>query len=102
MRQITVAAAHGSAQEIAEIAFAVGISEVTIGEKRVFGAHGSEVVKDSIEMEIGTPLAKAFLDEFTSKRFFTGNCKQLPLQVVELGRQSVRAEVADRGVSPRV
>lgn len=71
MRQITITAPHGHAHEIAEIAFAVGISEVTIGEKRILDASGSEIIKDSIEMEVGTPLAKAFLDGFTSKSFFT-------------------------------
>ena len=70
MRQITITAPQGTAQEIAKIAFAVGISEVTIGEKRILGASGSEVVKDSIEMDVGTPLAKAFMDELTSKPFF--------------------------------
>jgi hypothetical protein len=43
MRQITITAPQGTAQEIAKIAFAVGISEVTIGEKRILGASGSEV-----------------------------------------------------------
>jgi hypothetical protein len=70
MRQITVTAPQGHAQEIAAIAFAVGISNVTIGEKRILSAKGSEVVKDSIEMEVGTSLAKAFIDELTSKPFF--------------------------------
>src|SRR5206468_3124976 len=43
----------------------------TIGEERILRADGSESVKDSIEMDVGTPLAKAFIDEFTSKAFFT-------------------------------
>jgi hypothetical protein len=71
MRQITVTTPHGRAREVAEIAFGVGISEVTIGQKRVLSATGFEITKDSIEMEIGTPLAKAFMDEFTGKPFFT-------------------------------
>jgi hypothetical protein len=71
MRQITVTAPHGRAREVAEVAFGVGISEVSIAEKRVLSASGCEVTKDSIEMEVGTPLAKAFMDEFTSKPFFT-------------------------------
>jgi hypothetical protein len=71
MRQITITAPQGCAQEVAEIAFRVGISEVTIGEKRILSANGLEVTKDSIEIEVGTPLAKAFVDEFTSKPFFT-------------------------------
>lgn len=59
MRQITITAPQGSAIQVAEIAFAVGISEVTFGEKRILGPRGSEIVKDSIEMETGTPVAKA-------------------------------------------
>ena len=71
MRQITITAPQGSAQEIAKIAFAVGISDVSVVEKLVLSTSGSRVIKESIEMEVGTPLAKAFLDDFTSKPFFT-------------------------------
>jgi hypothetical protein len=71
MRQITVTAPRGSSEQVAHIAFAVGISEVAISEKRVRNANGSETIKDSIEMDVGTPLAKAFMDEFTSASFFT-------------------------------
>jgi hypothetical protein len=70
MRQITITAPQGSASEVAQIAFAVGISEVSISEKRILAAGGSERIKDSIEMDVGTPLAKAFMDEFTSAPFF--------------------------------
>lgn len=70
MRQITVTAPQGSAPQIAQIAFAVGISEVSVSEKRIINSSGSETINDSIEMNVGTPLAKAFMDEFTSARFF--------------------------------
>jgi len=70
MRRITIKAPRGTAREVAAIAFAVGISEVTIGEERVLGADGSEIVKDSIDIDVGTHVAKAFLDEFPSKPFF--------------------------------
>ena len=43
---------------------------MTIGKKRVINANGAEVNKDSSEIEVGTPLAKAFMDEFTSTPFF--------------------------------
>jgi hypothetical protein len=71
MRQITITGPQGSAIEVAKIAFAAGISDVTIVEKRLLSASGSDILKDSIEMETGTPLAKAFLDDFTSRPFFT-------------------------------
>jgi hypothetical protein len=70
MRQITVTAPQGSAPEIAKIAFAVGISEVSVSEKRVLNTSGSETIKESIEMDVGTPVAKAFMDGFTSASFF--------------------------------
>jgi hypothetical protein len=70
MRQITVTAPEGSAFEVAKIAFAVGVSEVSISEKRILDANGSEAIKDSIELDVGTPVAKAFMDEFTSAPFF--------------------------------
>ncbi len=70
MRQITITAPRGSASEVAQIAFAVGISEVSLSERRILDASGSETIKDSIEMDAGTPLAKAFMDEFTSASFF--------------------------------
>jgi len=71
MRQISITAPQGSAREVAGIAFAAGIYEVTIGEKRTLTAGGSEIIKDSIEMEVGTHLSKTFLDDLTSKLFFS-------------------------------
>ena len=71
MRQITITAPEGSGSEIAKIAFAVGIHEVSLSTKRVLDRSGKETIKDSIEMEVGTPLAKVFMDEFTSASFFS-------------------------------
>ena len=70
MRQITVTAPQGTAADVAKLAFAVGISQVTVTEKLLVSASGSTTTVDSIQMEVGTPLAKAFVDEFTSKPFF--------------------------------
>lgn len=71
MRQITVTAPRARSSQVAQIAFAAGISEVAISEKRILGTTGSETVKDSIELETGTPQAKAFLDKLTSAAFFS-------------------------------
>ena len=71
MRQITITAPEGSGSQVAQIAFAVGVQEVSVSAKRVLNASGTESIKDSIEMDVGTPLAKAFLDEFTSAPFFS-------------------------------
>jgi hypothetical protein len=66
MRQITITAPEGHATQIAHIAFSVGISEVSVTEKRIFEKSGSEIVKESVETDVSTPLAKAFMDEITS------------------------------------
>ena len=71
MRQITITAPEGSGSQVAQIAFAVGISQVSVSEKRILKADGSEAIKDSIELDVGTPSAKAFLDQFTSAPFFS-------------------------------
>jgi hypothetical protein len=71
MKQITVTAPKETALQVASVAFAVGISEVTISEKRVLNRDGSEVNKDSVEVDVGTPQAKAFIDKLTSEPFFT-------------------------------
>jgi hypothetical protein len=71
MRQITVSAPRGSAEQVAHVAFGVGIKEVTVVERRVLEADGSESIQDSIEMDVGTHVAKAFIDNFTSQPFFS-------------------------------
>jgi hypothetical protein len=70
MRQITITAPQGTAPRIAQIAFGVGIFELSMSEKIILDADGSKTIKDSIEMDVGTPVAKAFLDEFMSAPFF--------------------------------
>lgn len=71
MRQITITGPPDSAPQVAQIAFAVGISQVSVSEKRILDTNGSETIKDSIEMDVGNPSAKAFIDEFTSAPFFS-------------------------------
>src|SRR4029077_20308395 len=58
-------------QLIAQIAFEIGIDEVSVAEKRVLNSIGSEEIKDSVEIDASTPLAKALIDRFTSAPFFT-------------------------------
>ncbi len=71
MRQITITGPEGTAKKIAEIAFSAGILQVAVSSKRVLEANGSAYLKDCIEVEVGTPLAKTFLDRLTSQAFFT-------------------------------
>lgn len=71
MRQITVSAPRGTAEQVAQVAFGVGIEEVTVVQRRALAADGSESLRDSIEMDVGTHVAKAFIDKFTSQPFFS-------------------------------
>jgi hypothetical protein len=71
MRQITITAPAGSAQKIAEIAFRSGIARVAVSERRVLEVSGSASVKDCLDLDVSTPLAKTFLDRLTSQPFFT-------------------------------
>lgn len=71
MRQITIAAPPGETAQLAEIAFAVGISEVSVCEKRILEKGGSEKIHDSIEIDVSTPLAKSFMDKITSAPSFS-------------------------------
>src|SRR6185503_10302634 len=70
MRQVTVSSPSGKGVEVARVAFDVGISEVSINEVRRLSADGSEAFKDKVEIETGTALAKAFIDNVTTESFF--------------------------------
>lgn len=70
MRQITVTAPQGMAKRILELAFTAGASEVTVLEKRAFSQDGSEAIKEIVELDCGTPIAKTFIDLLTSSPFF--------------------------------
>jgi Domain of unknown function (DUF389). len=71
VRQITITAPAGTAQQIAEIAFSSGIARVALSERRILEANGTASVKDCVEIDSSTPAAKAFLDRLTSQPFFT-------------------------------
>lgn len=71
MKQITITAPAGAAQQIAEIAFSSGIARIAVNERRVLESSGSASVKDCVELDVSTPAAKIFLDRLTSQPFFT-------------------------------
>jgi hypothetical protein len=70
MRQVTVTAPEGMGAEVAQIAFAAGISDVSSHVVQSLSADGSRTTKDHIEAETGTALAKSFVDELTMAPFF--------------------------------
>lgn len=70
MRQVTVTAPEGKGSEVAEIAFSVGIRDVSLIEMRALHADEAERRKDHVEIETATHLAKAFVDKLASSPFF--------------------------------
>ncbi|HEY3102724.1 MAG TPA: hypothetical protein VGJ69_03985 [Pyrinomonadaceae bacterium] len=70
MRQVTVTTPDGKGADIAKIAFAVGIRDVSLHTVRVLKADKPEAIRDHLEIETATHLAKAFVEELTSKPFF--------------------------------
>src|SRR5215204_4925869 len=71
MRQITLTAPEGESGRISEIAFACGISQVSLSVRRVIKADGQVTTKDCIELAVSTPQGKAFLERLMSQPFFS-------------------------------
>jgi len=71
MRQVTITTPQGRASDVARIAFGVGVNEVSVSETRSIKPDGSETIKERIEFDTGTHLAKAFVDALTTASFFS-------------------------------
>jgi len=71
VRQVTVTAPEGKGADIAKIAFAVGISEVSVHVVRALKSDGAEILNDHLEIETATDLAKAFVEELITRPFFS-------------------------------
>ena len=73
MRQVTVTTPEGKGDEVAQIAFQVGISDVAISSARQLKANQSQTNTDKVEVETATHLAKAFVERVTTAPFFSGD-----------------------------
>ena len=79
MRQVTVTSPEGKGVDVAQVAFSVGINDVSMHSTRTLKADQTEQRKDHIEVETATHLAKAFVEKLTSSSFF--NCEQYALTI---------------------
>ncbi|HXT61902.1 MAG TPA: hypothetical protein VN696_02595 [Pyrinomonadaceae bacterium] len=70
MRQVTVTAPAGKGPEVAQIAFSVGIRDVSLSSIRALKSRETERPKDHLEVETATHLAKAFVEKLTTSSFF--------------------------------
>lgn len=70
MRLVRVKAPEGKGVEVAQVAFRVGISEVSIHQEQTHGQDGRRKTKDAVDVDTSTPAAKAFVDALMSAPFF--------------------------------
>lgn len=70
MRLVRVKAPEGKSDEVARLAFEVGISQVTVHQQQVYRADQSREPRDVVDVETATPTAKAFIDRVMTAPFF--------------------------------
>jgi hypothetical protein len=70
VRQVTVTAPEGKGPEVAEIAFSVGIGDVSLNLIRALKSGQPEQRKDHVEIETATHLAKAFVEKLSTTSWF--------------------------------
>jgi len=70
VRQVTVTAPAGKAEDVAQVAFSVGINDVSIHTIRSLKSNHTDENKDHLEVETATHLAKAFVEKLTTSSFF--------------------------------
>jgi len=70
VRLVKVQAPAGKGEEVAQLAFAVGIAQVTVRQEQVYRPNQAREAKDVVDIEVATPLAKAFIDAVLTAPFF--------------------------------
>ena len=70
MRLVKVSAPEGSGEQVAQVAFGVGISQVTTQQQEVHRANGERETRDVVDVQTATPKAKAYLDTLMAAPFF--------------------------------
>src|SRR5207253_6469503 len=79
MRRVSVTAPEGKGKDVAQVAFAAGISEVTVTPAQSLKPDGTQTMKETVQVDTSTPLAKAFIDRLATASFF--NCEEYPIVV---------------------
>lgn len=70
MRLIKVSAPSGLGEQVAKVAFSVGISEVSMQKSESLDSDGNSKAKDSIDIETSTPKGKYFIDALLAADFY--------------------------------
>jgi hypothetical protein len=70
VRLVKVQAPEGKGDDVAQVAFAVGISQVSLRQEQVYRDNQRKDTKDVVDVETATPTAKAFIDAVMAAPFF--------------------------------
>lgn len=70
MRLVKVQVPAGKSDAVAQLAFAVGIAQVTVRHEQVYRLNQPKENKDVVDIEAATPMAKAFIDAVLRAPFF--------------------------------
>jgi hypothetical protein len=99
MRRVSVTTPEGKSSEVAQLAFGVGISSVSLKQNLRLKSNGSRTPEDALEINTSTPLAKAFVDKLMTASFF--NCEDYSI-VVRQPRAIVSSEPVSKKTWPLV
>jgi len=70
MRLVSVKGPDGVSAEVAKLAFAAGVDQVTTRRLTVRHSDNRETVRDVVDVDTSTPKAKAFIESVTQATFF--------------------------------
>lgn len=70
MRLVKVQAPEGQGAAVVQVAFDVGISHVSVRQEQVHRPDQRPETKDVVDVEVATPIAKAFIDAVMTAPFF--------------------------------
>jgi len=92
MRLVKINAPQGKGVKVAQVAFSVGIEQVSVFQVESHRASGEPQTKDSVDIETSTPTAKRFVDallaaDFYNRQDYTINIRQ-PRSVIS--KESLR------------
>src|SRR6185369_4383746 len=70
VRLVKVQVPEGQADAITQIAFAIGIGQVTVRQEQIQRPGQARQTRDVVDVEIATPVAKTFIDAVMAAPFY--------------------------------
>lgn len=70
MRLVKISAPEGNSENIAQIAYSVGIKQVSVQRSEVLRENETAEIREAVEIETSTPKAKRFVDALLAADFY--------------------------------